>query len=67
MPRATAAYLTLCNGRLTPQECLQQGIVNKVVPKDKLIETAEGLLIGRVSFAVMPVATATANVVQFLK
>lgn len=43
LPRATAAYLTLCNGRLTAQECLQQGIVNKVVPKDKLIETAEKL------------------------
>lgn len=43
MPRATAAYLTLCNGRLTAQECLQQGIVNKVVPADRLIETAEGL------------------------
>jgi len=43
LPRATAAYLTLCNGRLTPQECLQQGIVNKVVPKEKLIEVAEGL------------------------
>jgi len=43
LPRATAAYLTLCNGRLTPQECLSQGIVNKVVPKAKLIEAAEAL------------------------
>jgi enoyl-CoA hydratase/carnithine racemase len=43
LPRATAAYLTLCNGRLTAQECLQQGIVNKVVPKEKLMETAEQL------------------------
>jgi enoyl-CoA hydratase/carnithine racemase len=43
MPRATAAYLTLCNGRLTAQECLQQGIVNKVVPADRLIETAAGM------------------------
>jgi enoyl-CoA hydratase/carnithine racemase len=43
MPRAVAAYLTLCNGRLTAQECLQHGIVNKVVPGDKLIETAEQL------------------------
>ena len=24
LPRTTAAYLTLCNGRLTAQECLQQ-------------------------------------------
>ena len=32
LPRTTAAYLTLCNGRLTAQECLQQAIVNKVVP-----------------------------------
>jgi enoyl-CoA hydratase/carnithine racemase len=43
LPRATAAYLTLCNGRLTAQECLQQGIVNKVVPKAKLIAAAEEL------------------------
>jgi enoyl-CoA hydratase/carnithine racemase len=41
LPRATAAWLTLANGRLTAQECLQQGIVNKVVPKEKLIEAAE--------------------------
>jgi enoyl-CoA hydratase/carnithine racemase len=43
LPRATAAYLTLCNGRLTAQECLQQGIVNKVVPKDRLMAEAEKL------------------------
>lgn len=43
LPRATAAYLTLCNGRLTAQECLQQGIVNKVVPKDRVIAAAEEL------------------------
>ncbi|HVV21287.1 MAG TPA: enoyl-CoA hydratase-related protein [Pseudonocardiaceae bacterium] len=43
LPRATAAYLTLCNGRLTAQECLQQGIVNKVVPEGRLMETAEQL------------------------
>lgn len=43
LPRATAAYLTLCNGRLTAQECLQQGIVNKVVPKEQLIAEAEKL------------------------
>jgi len=43
MPRAVAAYLTLCNGRLTAQECLQYGLVNKVVPRDKLIATAEQL------------------------
>jgi enoyl-CoA hydratase/carnithine racemase len=43
LPRATAAYLTLCNGRLTAQECLQQGIVNKVVPKDRLVAEAEKL------------------------
>ncbi|MFH1031451.1 MAG: enoyl-CoA hydratase-related protein [Chloroflexota bacterium] len=41
MPRAVAAYMTLCNGRLTAQECLQYGIVNKVVPREKLMETAE--------------------------
>ena len=43
LPRATAAYLTLCNGRLTAQECLQQGIVNKVVPKDRVVAAAEEL------------------------
>jgi enoyl-CoA hydratase/carnithine racemase len=43
LPRATAAYLTLCNGRLTAQECLTQGIVNKVVPREKLMEEAEKL------------------------
>src|SRR6185312_4559702 len=41
LPRTTAAYLTLCNGRLTAQECLQQAIVNKVVPRDRLMATAE--------------------------
>src|SRR6185295_16969787 len=29
LPRAVAAYLTLCNGRLTPEKCLQLGIVNE--------------------------------------
>lgn len=43
LPRATAAYLTLCNGRLTAQECLTQGIANKVVAKDKVLEAAEEL------------------------
>ena len=43
LPRVVAAYLTLCNGRLTAQECLQHSIVNKVVPGDKLMETAEQL------------------------
>jgi enoyl-CoA hydratase/carnithine racemase len=43
LPRATAAYLTLCNGRLSAQECLTQGIVNKVVPREKLMEEAEKL------------------------
>ncbi len=43
LPRTVAAYLTLCNGRLTAQECLQHSIVNKVVPRDKLMQTAEQL------------------------
>ena len=43
LPRATAAYLTLRNGRLSAAECLQQGIVNRVVPKDRLIPAAEEL------------------------
>jgi enoyl-CoA hydratase/carnithine racemase len=43
LPRTAAAYLTLCNGRLSAQECLQLGIVNKVVPKEQLIGAAEQL------------------------
>jgi enoyl-CoA hydratase/carnithine racemase len=43
VPRAIAAYMTLCNGRLTAQECLQYGIVNRVVPQEKLMSTAEEL------------------------
>jgi enoyl-CoA hydratase/carnithine racemase len=43
MPRATAAYLTLCNGRLTAQDCLTQGIVNRVVPEADLMAAAEDL------------------------
>src|SRR5215471_18037511 len=41
LPRTTAAYLTLCNGRLTARECYEQSIVNKVVPRDKLLSTCE--------------------------
>lgn len=43
LPRTTAAYLTLCNGRLTAQECLQQAIVNQVVPRAGLMAAAEKL------------------------
>jgi enoyl-CoA hydratase/carnithine racemase len=43
LPRTAAAYLTLCNGRLGAQECLQLGIVNKVVPKDQVMRAAEQL------------------------
>jgi enoyl-CoA hydratase/carnithine racemase len=43
LPRTVAAYLTLCNGRLTAEECLQHSIVNKVVPRDKLMAAAEEL------------------------
>jgi enoyl-CoA hydratase/carnithine racemase len=41
LPRTTAAYLTLCNGRLTAEECYRQAIVNKVVPREKLMATCE--------------------------
>lgn len=41
LPRTAAAFLTLCNGRLSAQECMQLGIVNKVVPKDKVMAAAE--------------------------
>jgi len=43
LPRTTAAYLTLCNGRLTAQACLQQAIVNQVVPRTELMGSAESL------------------------
>jgi len=43
LPRATAAFLTLCNGRLTAEECLRQGIVNKVVPRERVLEATEEL------------------------
>jgi enoyl-CoA hydratase/carnithine racemase len=43
MPRAVAAYLTLCNGRLTAAECLQYGLVNKVVAAGELLATAREL------------------------
>ena len=43
LPRTAAAYLTLCNGRLGAQECLQLGIVNKVVPKGQVLRAAEQL------------------------
>jgi enoyl-CoA hydratase/carnithine racemase len=33
--------LTLCNGRLTAEQCYQQSIVNKVVPREKLMAAAE--------------------------
>ncbi len=41
VPRAVAAYLTLCNGRLSAQRCYELGIVNEVVPADQLMATAE--------------------------
>jgi enoyl-CoA hydratase/carnithine racemase len=43
LPPTAAAYLTLCNGRLSADECLQLGIVNKVVPQERLLEAAEEL------------------------
>jgi enoyl-CoA hydratase/carnithine racemase len=43
LPRTTAAFLTLCNGRLTAQDCLQQSIVNRVVSREHLMEAAEEL------------------------
>jgi enoyl-CoA hydratase/carnithine racemase len=43
LPRATAAFLSLCNGRLTAQQCLTQGIVNEVVPREQVVAAAERL------------------------
>lgn len=43
LPRTAAAYLTLCNGRLSADECLRLAIVNKVVPRAQLMSAAEEL------------------------
>jgi len=43
LPRVAAAYLTLCNGRLTAEQCIQWAIVNKVVPRDNVLAAAEEL------------------------
>jgi len=43
MPRAIAAYLTLCNGRLSAQRCYQLGIVNEIAPRERLMAEAEKL------------------------
>jgi enoyl-CoA hydratase/carnithine racemase len=43
LPRTVAAYLTLCNGRLSAQECLAQAIVNKVVPREEVMSAAEAM------------------------
>lgn len=41
LPRTAAAYLTLCNGRITAEDAYRQTIVNKVVPPDRLLAAAE--------------------------
>jgi enoyl-CoA hydratase/carnithine racemase len=43
LPRVAAAYLTLCNGRLTAEQCLQWAIVNKVVARENVLAAAEEL------------------------
>lgn len=43
LPHAVAAYLTLCNGRLSAAECKQLGIVNRVVTQEQLLPAAEEL------------------------
>jgi enoyl-CoA hydratase/carnithine racemase len=43
LPRAVAAYLTLCNGRLTAQEALAMGVVNRVTGHDQVVAQAEQL------------------------
>jgi len=41
LPHTTAAFLTLCNGRLTAEEALRQTVVNRVVPRGQLMAAAE--------------------------
>ena len=43
LPRAVAAYLTLCNGRLGAQEALGYGIINRVCKPGDLMAAAEEL------------------------
>lgn len=43
LPRTVAAYLTLCNGRLSAEECMRLGIVNRVAPREELMGQAEEL------------------------
>lgn len=40
LPWPIANYLTMANGRLTAQECLHYGYVNRVVPREKLMDAA---------------------------
>jgi enoyl-CoA hydratase/carnithine racemase len=40
LPWPIANYLTMANGRLSAQEAAHFGFVNRVVPKEKLIDTA---------------------------
>jgi enoyl-CoA hydratase/carnithine racemase len=42
-PPAVAAYLTLCNGRLSAQECLQYGIINRIAKRENVLAEAEKL------------------------
>src|SRR6266850_1419117 len=39
--RSASGSRSRCNGRLTADECYRQAIVNKVVPRQKLIATCE--------------------------
>ncbi|MDR2253117.1 MAG: enoyl-CoA hydratase/isomerase family protein [Bifidobacteriaceae bacterium] len=41
LPRTAAAFITLCNGRITAEDAYRQAIVNKVVPRQDLIASAE--------------------------
>jgi enoyl-CoA hydratase/carnithine racemase len=40
LPWPVANYLTMANGRLSAQECLHFGFVNRVVPRAQLLDTA---------------------------
>ena len=55
LPRTVAAYMTLCNGRLTAEDCYRWAVVNKVVPKDRLMAAAEEM--AQMIVANSPVAT----------
>ena len=62
LPRTVAAYVTLCNGRVSADEALRLGIVNRVVPRESLDEVVDALVADIVSRPPLAVQGAKAAV-----